>query len=187
MLGVVAAVVLGGRDAVGYIRRLLRADNVVLVWYLLGPLLVYAALGIYMALLRLLGMGGIGFDRRLRRPVNSLLDGAPGTSLALLVLVYAAGATVSALAALGEEFLWRGLLLRELSGWGLLATLWWCCLGPVACPGNTPCGLWWLDPGRVYSCLSLAFVYTVFTMVLLTPFSAAYPGSTPVTRLLLDP
>ncbi|WP_219336916.1 CPBP family glutamic-type intramembrane protease [Pyrodictium delaneyi] len=145
MLGVVAAVVLGGRDAVGYIRRLLRADNVVLVWYLLGPLLVYAALGIYMALLRLLGMGGIGFDRRLRRPVNSLLDGAPGTSLALLVLVYAAGATVSVLAALGEEFLWRGLLLRELSGWGLLATLWWVLSG--ACGMSRQYSLWAMVAG----------------------------------------
>ena len=124
-VAVIAALLVEGENPLRGLSGLLvwekGAGDRVVKYYLLAPILAYAALGVYVALAQPLGL----FDLR---PVAKLiaealanktghpvpLEQAYAVIWVQVSSAYIAAISVNAVAALGEEFGWRGYLYRRL-------------------------------------------------------------------------
>lgn len=117
------ALLLRGEPVRASLRRWLSASGSTVKLYLVAPLVVYAALGIYVALAYPVGVFDMGvavgvIERSLKQflPPGEAARLAPLVAYAQIALAYVASVTVNALAALGEELGWRGYLYEKLGG-----------------------------------------------------------------------
>lgn len=115
------ALLFRGEPVRASLRRWLSVSGRAVKLYLVTPLVVYAALGVYVALAYPVGVFDMGvavgvIEKSLEQvmPPGEATRLAPLVAYAQIALAYVAAVTVNALAALGEELGWRGYLYEKL-------------------------------------------------------------------------
>ena len=120
-VGALLALKASGKSVVEELRSYLGSARRALACFLLAPLLVYFAVGVYVVLGFVLGLVDLSkpvkvVTEQLARQAGLRIpeEGARLLLLAQLPLAYAAALTINALFALGEELGWRGYMYRRL-------------------------------------------------------------------------
>ena len=111
-IATIIVAILENKNPINLVFSYMRISWRILILYLLAPLIVFGALGIYYTLARILNL----VTYKISELTEKLKP--PGGLGGLFILAYVASITANALASLGEEIGWRGYLLSQLEYMG---------------------------------------------------------------------